>query len=85
MDYNGMCKTKAIQVDFMHIHTCSGIFRNYLGIFRSLCKPSISEPWHIGNQRHNPKTSCAKLEPFFRILYAKEGRKALKGKPHGLF
>ena len=39
MDYNGMCKTKAIQVDlgiFTHILAYSGIIQAYSGAFVNL-------------------------------------------------
>ena len=49
-----------------HNHGYWGTFRNYSGIFWTLCNPGIfktlgySEPWHIQNHRHIKTPSISK-------------------------
>ena len=73
-------KIKAVQADlgiftniptsseiFRHTQTWSGIFRNYSGIFWTLCNPGLfravvySEFWHIQNQKHIQNFGISKI------------------------
>ena len=77
MQPQGKCKTKTIQADldiFTHIPVYSDIFRNWSGIFWTLCSPCIFttliylESWHIYKQWNIQNTGIFRTGGILRTL-----------------